>query len=154
MRSTIRIHLAACNFCGKAILTSSCVVAYAADGAIRSIESEWERGPFWIAFLFVQLLILIGYAASSLPQWADWTTGEPRRRYELVGSVFAALLAGNSTYFAGLYAIGWAQIYCFLATPFSAYAGDKFIAPVAARITDAIGALFSAKISNGGPGQK
>lgn len=151
MQSTIAMRRAASAFCANTILLAAPVAAVAADLVVRSIEDDAGKFIFWAGMFFVEILTLMGYIASSLPQWTDWTDGTKKRRLELIASVFASVIAGNGVYYGGLYAIGWAQIYCFLATPFAAFAGDKFIVPVATRLSDAVGALFVGPRSNGGP---
>lgn len=111
----------------------------AAEAAVRELDASGVR--FWAAFAAVQVLWLLGYAGSSLPQlakWQDTTGGEvaiAERRLTIIQGVAVAALAGNIAYFGGYYYAGLAQVVCFIGAAAAAWGGDKFLTPILARIT-------------------
>jgi len=113
--------------------------AMAADQAIRSIDPGAAR--FWWVFLAVQVLALVGYAASSLPQWAGWidTAGGAQaileRRLKIVQGTVIAVLAGNCGYYGGFYYFALPEVLCFGTTAIAAYGGDKVLSPLLSRLT-------------------
>lgn len=114
-------------------------VAYAAAQATLAVDAGTTR--FWVALAAVQVLAAFGYAASSLPQWAQWVddTGGAvaiiERRLKIVQGLVIALLAGNIAYYGGYYYFAMAEIPCFIAAAVAAYGGDKFLSPLLSRIT-------------------
>lgn len=115
------------------------LAVYAADAVVRTLDASTWR--FWGAAFAVQLLWLIGYGASSLPEWAQWrdrTGGDvaiAERRLRIIQRMLLACLAGNVAYYGGYYYYTLAEILCFLAAAVAAYGGDKFLGAVLARIT-------------------
>lgn len=112
---------------------------YAAEQAVLRIDAGGVR--FWAATAAVQMLWLSGYAASSLPEWAQWkdTNGGEvaiaTRRLKIIQGMVIAGLSGNIAYFGGFYYFGIAEVGCFIAAAVAAYGGDKFLTPVLGRIT-------------------
>lgn len=115
------------------------LAAYAGDQAVRTLDAGTWR--FWAAFIAVQLLWLLGYAGSSLPEWAKWhdTTGGDiavaERRLKIIQGMVVAMLAGNIAYYGGHYYLGVAQVACFIGAAAAAWGGDKFLTPILSRIT-------------------
>lgn len=113
--------------------------AFAAEAVLAKFEPTTMR--FWMAFIAVQFLNVLGYAASSLPQLANWVddsgTNVERltRRYKIISGCCVAAMAGNIGYYGGMYYVGVAEIGCFIAAAVCAYGGDKFLTPLLARIT-------------------
>lgn len=113
--------------------------ALAAAQAVLSADVGTNR--FWIALIAVQILGFFGYAASSLPQWAKWldVSGDvvaiAERRLKIIQGLFIAFLSANIAYVLGYYYGGVAEIPSFIAAAGAAYLGDKFLSPLAARIT-------------------
>lgn len=114
-------------------------VAYAAAQATLAVDAGSTR--FWVALVAVQVLAAFGYAASSLPEWAQWVddTGGAvaiaERRLKIVQGFMIALLAGNIAYYGGFYYFAIAEIPSFIAGAVAAYGGDKFLSPLLSRIT-------------------
>lgn len=115
------------------------LAAVAAEQAVLRMDAGGLR--FWVATAAVQILWLAGYAASSLPEWAQWkdTSGGEvviaTRRLKIIQGMVIAGLAGNIAYFGGFYYAGVAEAGCFIAAAVAAYGGDKFLAPLLSRIT-------------------
>lgn len=122
------------------------VAAYAAEQAVRNLDASEAR--FWAALAAVQVLSLVGYASSSLPQWAGWIddTGGAvavlERRLKIVQGLVIALLSGNAAYVSGYYYFGLPEIVCFGGAAGAAYGGDKFLSPVLSRASQMIQAAF------------
>jgi hypothetical protein len=122
------------------------LAAFAADQAVHSIDPGAPR--FWVALGAVQVLSLVGYAASSLPQWAGWIkdTGGPvavlERRLKIVQGMVIALLAGNCAYYGGHHYWGLAEILAFGTAAMASYGGDKFLSPLMSRIATMFQAAF------------
>lgn len=116
------------------------VAAFAAE-ALQKFEPTTMR--FWVACLAVQFLNSLGYAASSLPELANWIddggTAVERltRKFKIIRGCCIAALAGNIGYYGGLYYMGVAEVGCFIAAAVCAYGGDKFLTPLLSRITGA-----------------
>lgn len=106
--------------------------------AMRAFDAS--SGRFWIALAVAQVISLLGYGASSLPQWAGWVddTGGAvamlERKLKIIQGLVIAFLAGNIAYFGGLY-YALAEIPCFGAAALAAYGGDKFLTPLLSRLT-------------------
>lgn len=115
------------------------LVAYAAEQAMRALDPGAAR--FWWALVAVQVLALVGYAASSLPQWAGWIDDSGgavavlERRLKIVQGLVIALLAGDCAYYGGYHYFGMAEVLCFGAAAVAAYGGDKFLSPLLSRLT-------------------
>lgn len=123
------------------------VLAWAADQVL--IPFDPSTGRFWITFAMVQVLNLLGYGASSLPQLASWIDeGTARevleKRLTIVQGVLVSIMAGNIAYYAGRYSVwpavlpanfGATEIVCFISAAVAAYGGDKFLSPLLSRIT-------------------
>lgn len=110
-----------------------------ADAAVRTMDAS--TGRFWFTLAAVQVLSLLGYGTSSLPQWAGWVdeTGGIvavlERRLKIIQGMLIAFLAGNIAYYGGYYYFTLAEIACFGAASIAAYGGDKFLTPLLSRIT-------------------
>lgn len=119
------------------------IAAYAADAAVRELDAASWR--FWAAFIAVQILWGLGYAGSSLHEWAGWkdrSGGDlaiAERRLKILQGVAVAALAGNIAYFGGYYYLNVAQVACFIGAAAAAWGGDKFLTPILARITGRAG---------------
>lgn len=102
---------------------------------------EPGSGRFWFALFAVQVLVAIGHAASSLPDWARWkdTSGGEvavaERRLKLLQGLVLAALAGNIAYFGGHHYYSLPEIPSFIAAALAAYGGDKFLSPLLSRLT-------------------
>lgn len=115
------------------------LAAYAAEQAMRALDPGAPR--FWWALVAVQILSLVGYAASSLPQWAGWIDDSGgavavlERRLKIVQGLAIAILAGNCAYYGGFHYFGMAEVLCFGAAAVAAYGGDRFLSPLLSRLT-------------------
>jgi hypothetical protein len=115
------------------------IAAYAAEAVTRELDAESWR--FWAAFIAVQILWGLGYAGSSLQEWAGWqdkSGGDvaiAERRLKIIQGMVIAALAGNIAYFGGHYYLGVAQVACFIGAAAAAWGGDKFLTPILTRIT-------------------
>src|SRR5205807_769955 len=102
--------------------------ALATAQGVRMLDGSSPR--FWMAFFVVQVLALAGYAASSLPEWAEWKdqTGDPvaiaQRRLKIIQGLVIALLAGNIAYYGGFHYLAVAEVASFIAAAVAAYGGD------------------------------
>lgn len=109
--------------------------------AQATLGADAGTSRFWAALGAVQVLSFFGYAASSLPEWAQWVddTGGAvaivQRRLKIVQGLITALLAGNAAYYGGYYYVGAPEIGCFIAAAVAAWGGDKFLSPLLTRIT-------------------
>lgn len=117
-------------------------IAFALEQGLRTIDPG--AGRFWATMGAVQLLALLGYAGSSLAQWAKWPDGTLLDRLTIMQGAVTSILAGNLCYYGGFYLlpiwqINLPEIGCFIATPVAGWGGDKFISPILARITGKIG---------------
>jgi len=103
--------------------------AIAAEHAVRTLEG----GPrAWFTFAIVCFLSLVGYAGSSLTEWAKWRDGDQRTRFALYQSAFVAMLAGGVTYYGGYYWLpDWKivipEVGCFILTALAGFAGDRWL---------------------------
>lgn len=117
--------------------------AIAAESMLAKFEPTTTR--FWMEFVAVQFLNALGYAASSLPQLANWVDDsgtnveQLTRRYKIISGCCVAAMAGNIGYYGGMYYVGVAEIGCFIAAAVCAYGGDKFLTPLLSRITGTVG---------------
>lgn len=115
--------------------------AAALAAAQATLAVDAGTGRFWAAFGAVQVLSFFGYAASSLPEWAQWVDDSGgvveivERRLKIVQGMIIAVLAGNIAYYGGFYYAGLAEIPCFIGAAVAAYGGDKFLSPLLSRIT-------------------
>jgi len=122
------------------------LAAYAAELALRAFDPGSER--FWAALAAVQVLSLLGYVSSSLPQWAGWIddTGGAvailERRLKIIQGLVVAILSGNAAYFAGYHYFAMAEILCFGASAGASYGGDKFLSPLLSRAATMVQAAF------------
>lgn len=120
--------------------------AIAAEQAVRGLDPGAPR--FWGAMGVVQLLVLLGYGCSSLPQWAGWidATGGPiavlERRLRIVQGMLVGFMAGNCAYYGGFYYFGLPEVPCFVAAAVGAYGGDKFVSPLLVRLSGMFKAVF------------
>lgn len=139
-QSARRVALGALRWLPPAVLP---LAAYATEQAIRILDASAPR--FWWAAVAVQVLWLLGYGCSSLPEWAQWkdrTGGDvavAERRLKIIQRMLLACLAGNVAYYGGYYYFGLAEVGCFLAAAVGAYGGDKFLGVVLSRITGRAG---------------
>lgn len=118
--------------------------AFAAEPITRSLDGSFA---FWVAFSFVQILALIGYAAANLKDWACWHDGTSARRLELVQSALVGLVAGNVTYFGtyywmpmvpGLSSITVPQVGSFILTIFGGFGGARYLTAIADALIAAV----------------
>lgn len=113
--------------------------AIAAEAATHELDAGSWR--FWAAFGAVQILWGLGYAGSSLHEWAGWkdTSGGDvaiaERRLKIIQGMVIAALAGNIAYYGGYYYLSVAQVACFIGAAAAAWGGDKFLTPILTRIT-------------------
>lgn len=118
------------------ILLLAVNTAIAAEQTTRHMEGD-ER--FWWTLLAVQVLCSMGYAASSLAQWAGWPDGSLAVRLNIVQGGVTAFLAGNIGFYGAYYYFTLAEVASFIAAAVAAWGGDKFISPILSRITGKIG---------------
>lgn len=109
------------------------------QAAFAFIGSAWAASPtlniggFAGMLAFAQVLAIVGYLASSLPAWAGWVDGTVLQRLTIVQGAVVAILAGNVAFFLAL-EYEFSQIITLLSAAAGGYGGDKFLAPVLARV--------------------
>jgi hypothetical protein len=106
--------------------------ALAADMAVGKLDLGNLR--FWGVLAAVQAVTLVGYCASSLPQWAGWVDGTALVRLTIIQGVVTSLMAGNIAFFTGLYYAGLTEIVALMAAGAGGFGGDKFLVPVLQRL--------------------
>ena len=128
MPSTQRTPPQTCSFYGSLLLA---IVPTASAAALETVKViDLESGRWWAVLLFVQVITLVGYAASSLSQWAGWIDGTILQRLTIMQGMFAALLAGNMSYFLGLHYAGLSEIMAMMASGAGGYGGDRYLVPM------------------------
>lgn len=130
MRPTPSIRPAASFFTGNAALFLIPAAAFAADRAALDLSSA----RWWAVLGFVQAITLLGYAASSLSQWAGWIDGTVLVRLQIIQGVAVALLAGNVAYFFALHSANLPEVYALMSSGAGGYGGDKFLTPLLSRV--------------------
>jgi len=85
---------------------------------------------FWVALVAIQVISLIGYAASSLPAWAKWSDGTQHDRLTILRGTIASLLSSNIAFGVGYYYYYLPDIICWVAVAIGGYAGDAFLSPL------------------------
>lgn len=118
------------------LLLVSVNAAIAAEQTTRLMTGD-DR--FWWTLLAVQVLAALGYAASSLAQWAGWPDGTLAMRLNIVQGAVTAFLAGNIGFYGSFYYFSLAEVVCFITAAVAAWGGDKFLSPLLSRITGKMG---------------
>lgn len=105
-----------------------------APGEIAQRVFDFESPYWWLTFGAVQIIVLIGYAAASLPAWAKWEDGNRQDRLTIIQGVIASILAGNIAYSLSYYAARAPEVWCLVAAALAAYAGDAYLRPMLQRV--------------------
>lgn len=130
MPSTPNIRPVAWFSTGNVALFLIPIAAFAADRAALDLTN----GRWWAILGFVQAITLLGYAASSLSQWAGWIDGTVLVRLQIIQGVMVAILAGNVAYFTALHSANLPEVYALMSSGAGGYGGDKFLTPLLTRI--------------------
>ena len=109
--------------------------------AAERLLLDSATGAFWGVLGAVQALCLLGHAAASLSTWAAWrdegTVAEVRaRRFHLAQGVAVSLLAGNATYYGGVYVGMYGIAESLIGASLAAWGGDRFLGPVLERVVE------------------
>lgn len=101
------------------------VVMASTESRLRIVDPMSMR--WWVTTSMLQAVILVAYAASSLPKWANWIDGTRLDRLTIVQSVLISLLAGNVAWVLAYHyavaheAVAWATAVV------AAYGGDAYL---------------------------
>lgn len=113
--------------------------AFVASAAAAQVALlEMEPAGFWTLMAGAQVLILLSYAASSLPIWSGWIDGTLTQRLTILQSLLVALVAGNVAFFLS-FEYGFSKLIALIAAAAGGYGGDKLLAPLMARIFGKVG---------------
>lgn len=102
-------------------------------GSALAAGAAHPLGGFWGMLAFAQALTVVGYLASSLPQWAGWIDGTVLQRLTILQGAVVAWFAGNVGYLLAV-SNELSQIMCLLSAAAGGYGGDKFLMPLMQRI--------------------
>lgn len=108
---------------------ASAPLAYAASSAPIAFGSS----HFWWMLAGAQVLLGLGYLASSLPTWAKWEDGTTLERLVIIQGVFVSIVAGNVAFFLAI-EYGSSDITRLLASAAGGYGGDKLLSPLLERV--------------------
>lgn len=133
MRSIPGIQRLSCSFIGSIVLLLFVpLAAMAAGETVKALD--FHSGRWWGLFLFVQLITLLGYAASSLSQWAGWIDGTILAKLQIIQGVACALMAGNIAFLLGVHYAQVTEVQALIASGAGGYGGDKLLTPLLNRI--------------------
>lgn len=108
------------------------LMAIAASETVKALDFHSAR--WWGLFIFVQLITLLGYAASSLSQWAGWIDGTVLARLTIIQGVACSLMAGNIAFLLGVHYMQVTEVQALIASGAGGYGGDKLLTPLLNRI--------------------
>jgi hypothetical protein len=110
-------------------------IPLAAAGATDMAKAlDLGSARWWGLFLFAQLITLLGYAASSLSQWAGWVDGTVLAKLTIIQGVACSLMAGNIAFLLGLHYAQVTEVQALIASGAGGYGGDKLLTPLLNRI--------------------
>lgn len=147
MRSIPAVRRRGCTF------TASVAAALVPAAAVIAAEQARLVDPVLVplaTWLWVTMLALLGWAASSLATLAGWVDGSAAERLKIMQGIIASLLAGAIVFLLGRW-YGAPEILNFIGVAGGGFMGDKYLMPLFTRV---LAAIWPAANSTPGGGPK